>query len=146
MYHYQESGLPNVYLVNGYRDVETPHGRGIAIEDVHGLHGAIARELVYTKPALSGAEVRFIRKFLDLTQVRLADLLGVEEQSIRRWEGLDELPRQADRSARLVFRDVMRDRDPPLEELVQHIAEARPVARYKYRHRGKGWQSDQVAA
>ena len=147
MYHYQECGLPNVYLINGYREVATPHGRGIAIEDVDGLHRTIARELVYTKPALSGAEVRFIRKFLELTQARLAELLGVEEQSVRRWEGLAELPRQADRSVRLVFRDILRDLDLPLDELVQRIAEARPPPlRYQYRHRAKGWQSEQMAA
>jgi len=36
--------------------------------------------------------------------------------------------------------------DPPLGELVQRIAEARPPARYEYRHRAKGWQSDRMAA
>ncbi len=43
MYHYQECGLTNVYLTNGYREVKTTCGRGIAIEDVHGLHKVIAR-------------------------------------------------------------------------------------------------------
>jgi putative transcriptional regulator len=57
------------------------------------LHKAIALGLVSTKPILSGAEVRFIRKFLELTQVQLAELLGVEAQSVRRWEGLEELPK-----------------------------------------------------
>ena len=65
MYHYRECGLPNVYLVNGYREIKTPEGSGIAIEDVEGLHMAIARDIVDTKPILSGPEVRFIRKFLD---------------------------------------------------------------------------------
>jgi putative transcriptional regulator len=146
MYHYRECGLRNVYLANGYREVATPYGRGIAVEDVHGLHNAIARELVNTKPALSGAEVRFIRKFLELTQTHLADLLGVEEQSVRRWEGLEELPRQADRSVRLVFRDMLRDLELPLDEFVQRIAEAHVPARYEYRHRAKGWQSGRMAA
>jgi len=78
-----------------------------------------------SRTALSGAEVRFIRKFLELTQARLADLLGVEEQSVRRWEGLEELPKQADRSVRLVFRDTLHDLDLPLAELIRRIAEAR---------------------
>jgi len=146
MYHYQECGLDNVYLANGYREVETPDGPAVSIEDVYGLHKAIARGLVNNKPILSGAEVRFIRKFLELTQARLADLLGVEEQSVRRWEGLDELPKQADRSVRLVFRDMLHDLELPLSELIQRIAEARPLARYEYRHRAKGWQPEPMAA
>ena len=146
MYHYRECGLANVYLANGYREVETPYGPAVSIEDVSGLHKAIARGLVNTKPTLNGAEVRFIRKFLELTQARLADLLGVEEQSVRRWEGLEELPKQADRSVRLVFRDMLHDLELPLSELIQRITEARPPARYEYRHRAKGWQPDSKAA
>src|ERR1700738_5263066 len=77
MYHYRECGLPNVYLVNGYRETETPYGRGVSIEDVEGLHMAIAQALVEEKPSLTGPEVRFIRKLLELTQTQLAQLLGV---------------------------------------------------------------------
>lgn len=146
MYHYQECGLRNVYLTNGYREVETPYGPGIAIEDVHGLHRAIASDLVARKPNLSGADVRFIRKFLQFTQVKLADLLGVDEQSIRRWEGLEELPKQADRSVRLVLRDIMCDLDPPLEELVRQITSDGPPERYQYRRRTMNWQRDRAAA
>jgi putative transcriptional regulator len=117
-----------------------------SFEDVYGLHKAIARGLVNTKPVLCGAEVRFIRKFLELTQARLAELLGVEEQSVRRWEGLEELPKQADRSVRLVLRDMLHDLDLPLGELIRRIAEARPPDRYEYRHRAKGWQPKPTAA
>src|SRR6266702_8710684 len=65
MYHYRECGLPNVYLVNGYREIEARHGRGVSIEDVKGLQMAIALALVEEEPSLSGPEVRFIRKFLE---------------------------------------------------------------------------------
>jgi putative transcriptional regulator len=85
MYHYRECGLPNVYLVNGYREIETPYGRGVSIEDVEGLHMAIAHALVEEQPSLTGPEVRFIRKLLELTQTQLAALLGVEDQSVRRF-------------------------------------------------------------
>jgi DNA-binding transcriptional regulator YiaG len=51
------------------------------------LHGLVEEE-----PSLSGPEVRFIRKRLDLTQIQLAELLGVEDQSVRRWEKLARDP------------------------------------------------------
>src|SRR4051794_3840962 len=106
MYHYRECGLPNVYLLNGYREVETPHGQGVSIEGVEDLHVAIANDLVEGKPSLTGPEVRFIRKLLELTQSQLAEYLGVEDQSVRRWEKLAEVPKQADHGVRLVFRDL----------------------------------------
>jgi hypothetical protein len=34
LYHYQECGLDNVYLANGYREVETPYGPAVSVEDV----------------------------------------------------------------------------------------------------------------
>jgi hypothetical protein len=56
MYHYRESGLPNIYLANGYREVATAEGPGIAIEDVEGLHWAIALDLVEGKPTLTAGD------------------------------------------------------------------------------------------
>ncbi len=93
----------------------------------------------------TGPEVRFIRKFLELTQVQLADLLGVEDQSVRRWEKLARVPRQADHGIRLVFRDLTHEATKPLPELVRQIdtAEAREprAVRYQFRPRAKErWQ------
>ena len=145
MYHYRESGLSNVYLVNGYREIETSYGRGVSIEDVEGLHMAIAHALIEEKPSLTGPEVRFIRKLLELTQTQLAQLLGVEDQSVRRWEKLPRVPKQADHGIRLVFRDLTHKATKPLPELVRQIdaAEDREprAVRYRFRPRAKErWQ------
>jgi|SRR5579872_4897187 len=123
MYHYRECGLPNVHLANGYREVETAYGPAVAIEDVEGLHRAIAQDLVEGKSALTGAEVRFIRKFLDLTQVQLGEFAGVEDQTVRNWErGRDAtVPTQADRAIRLIFRDITRRLTPSLPELIEQV-------------------------
>jgi putative transcriptional regulator len=122
MYHYLESGLPNVWLANGYREVATPEGTGVAIHDVEGLHRAIAQALVEGKPTLSGAEVRFIRKLLQLTQAELGMLLGVGEQTVRNWESAAAVPAQADRGMRLVFRDMTRRVSQSLPDLIEHVA------------------------
>jgi len=151
MYHYRECGLPNVYLVNGYREIETPYGRGVSIEDVKGLHMAISHALVDEKPSLTGPEVRFIRKFLELTQTQLADLLGVEDQSVRRWDKLPHVPKQADHGIRLVFRDLTHKTTKPLPELVRQIdaAEVREprTIRYRFRPNAKErWQPQERRA
>ena len=151
MYHYRESGLPNVYLMNGYREIETPHGRGVSIQHVEELHRVIAHALVEEQPSLTGPEVRFIRKLLELTQSQLAALLGVEDQSVRRWEKLARVPKQADHGIRLVFRDLTDKKARPLPELVQQIdaADAREhhTVRYRFRPNAKErWQSHEPGA
>jgi putative transcriptional regulator len=146
MYHYLESGLRNVYLTNGYREVDTPYGRGVSIHDVEALHMAIARALVETKPPfLTGPEVRFIRKFLELTQTQFAALLGVEDQSLRRWENPVRVPKQADHGIRLVFRDLTPRGTTPLADLFRQIDTAKSsehnTVRYRFRPYAKQrWQ------
>lgn len=86
MYHYTSCGLRNIWLRNGYEVKETSYGDGVAIHNVEGLHKAIGLNLVQNKPQLSGAEIRFLRKELDMPQAQLAALLGVSENSVRGWE------------------------------------------------------------
>ena len=42
MYHFIESGLPNIWLRNGYTEENSPYGPTVAFEDIFGLHRAIA--------------------------------------------------------------------------------------------------------
>lgn len=154
MYHYKESGLSNVYLTNGYREVVTPYGRSVVIEDVEGLHAALATTMVIERQHLTGREVRFIRKFLNLTQAQLANLLGVEEQSVRRWEKLSRVPKAADHSVRLIFLDSRRPKHPKLPQMAQIVEKVDNAAtepqdvRARYRSRAKAdpWVSEFAAA
>lgn len=101
MYHYQESGLDNVWLVNGYTVIDYPdYGECVSITDVDGLNRAIAQNLIYNKPSLSGSEFRFLRKELELSQRSLSDLFGNDEQAIARWEKSGKIPKWADRMLR----------------------------------------------
>ena len=38
MYHYTESGLPNIWLVNGFVVKRTSYGKTVSIRDLEGLH------------------------------------------------------------------------------------------------------------
>ncbi|MEG0379379.1 MAG: helix-turn-helix domain-containing protein, partial [Eubacterium sp.] len=53
--------------------------------DVEGLHRAIGINLVTHKPRLSGAEVRFLRKEMNLSQNGLAEILGVSVPTVYRY-------------------------------------------------------------
>ena len=105
-YHYTECGLDNIYLVNGFDYVETPRGRAVQVKDGHGLHRAIGIMLLEEKKDLSGKEFRFFRHEIGQTQQTLAELIGVNVQSIARWEkGKTKAPidRPAQRLLRLIY-------------------------------------------
>lgn len=105
LYHYDECGLDRVYLVNGYAVRDTPYGQAVAINDVEGLHRAICRAIVQRSKPIDGAELRFIRKHLDLPQRELAALMGETEQDVYRWEKgrAKAIPGAADRLIRVIF-------------------------------------------
>lgn len=101
-YHYTESGLRNVWLANGFEVRQTRYGEAVAIHDVFGLHQAIGAALA-RKAALTGAELRFLRKEMDLSQAGLGELIGVTDQAIAKWEKTGRIPKTADRMIRLIY-------------------------------------------
>lgn len=105
MYQYSTCGLENVFLKNGYTLKETPYGPGIAIDDIDGLHRAIAQDILRQKTPLTGQQFRFLRKEQDLTQAELAGILGVSEQTAAAWEKQKNTPVQfmADISMRAYY-------------------------------------------
>ena len=70
MYHYRECGLRNVWLVNGYDEHDTPYGLGVAIHDLEGVHHAVAHGLVSKGGKLTGAELRFLRQEMGISQAK----------------------------------------------------------------------------
>lgn len=61
-YHYTESGLPNVWLRGGVTRHTSPHGEGIAIPDLDGLHRQIGLALMRRfPPRYTWEERRFLR-------------------------------------------------------------------------------------
>ena len=80
-YHYIDSGLDNIYLENGYTVHKTSYGEGISIQDAEGLHRAIGKRLISQRYPLNGAEFRFLRMEMELTQNALAGLIGSTEQT-----------------------------------------------------------------
>ena len=99
-YHYTECGLDDVYLKSGY-EVD---GDAVMVKDVDELHKLIGFRLASEKKVLSGKELRFLRKQMDLTQGELSKLLQISDQSIARWEkDKFDIPPPADFLVRLLY-------------------------------------------
>jgi len=87
MYHYEECGLSNVWLVDGFEiETDEEYGELVSIASVNELHKTIGLYLINEKPELNGEEIRFLRKELNLSQKNLAGILSVNESTVRNWE------------------------------------------------------------
>ena len=104
MYHYTDGGLRNVWLRNGYEMFDTPYGKAFSFQDGDGLIRAVCLALTRNVGRLTGVEFRYIRAsgFL-MSQPSLAKLLGVDGQTVARWEKSGKVPKWADKLVRLLY-------------------------------------------
>jgi len=103
-HRFDECGLPNITLV-GIRISRCRQcgGYEIAIPRIEQLHRLIARSVIEKPTRLTGAEVRFLRKWLDLSGPEFAKRMGVTLETVSRWEnGAMPIGAQADRLLRLL--------------------------------------------
>lgn len=144
MLHYTSCGLRNIWLRNGYAVKQTKYGKAVSIHNVEGLHKAIGLYLVNNKKSLSGSEVRFLRKELDMSQAQLAQVLGVGETTVRGWENSrTKITKPADRMLRVLYREHV-DGDGKVRELVERLAELNREAmssKLELVETNKGWKA-----
>jgi DNA-binding transcriptional regulator YiaG len=147
-YHYTDSGLDNVWLENGYTIHQTPYGEGISIQNTEGLHRAIGEWLIALPKPLSGAELRFLRLEMELTQRDLAGILGADEQAVRRWEKAKSkaINGPADRLLRALYSEYLHG-DGSVRRVVDRLAALNQVDKsdVRFRETPKGWQPDECA-
>jgi putative transcriptional regulator len=109
-YHYVDCGLDNIWLEGGFSEVDSPYGSGVSISDLEGLHRCIAEYLLEKPCALTGAEFRFLRTELDLSQFSLGHLCGRTERTVREWETRNET---VDEPANMLIRFIYKQRFHP---------------------------------
>jgi len=95
-YHYTECGLDNIYLVNGYEVMEFEGESIYAVHDTEGLHRAIGEDILNKTTLLSGKEIRFLRKEIELSQKDIANILGKTDQTVANWEKSVSIQAQSD--------------------------------------------------
>lgn len=103
-YHFKAVGLPNIYLQNGVT-IENDEGYGeiVTIENIDGLCRAIGMHIIEKPTPLGGAEFRYLRKQMELTQAELADLMRVEPQTVANYEKGRGIPGLSDEFMRITY-------------------------------------------
>lgn len=147
-YHYTESGLDNIYLRDGYTIHNTPYGEGVSIVDTEGLHNAIGRWLISLPKPLNGAELRFLRLEMEITQRNLAAILGTTEQTLSLWERHRNkaMPGPADRLLRALYADYVKT-DGSVRAMLERLAELDQIKQPTacWHETPRGWQVEQLA-
>jgi putative zinc finger/helix-turn-helix YgiT family protein len=105
IYHYKESGLDNVYLkdIDIYKCVDCK-AEMPAIPQIERLHGRIAAAIISKNVPLTGNEIVFIRKHMELKAKDLAQMLNVSRVTVSRWEtGAEDIGPSNDKLIRLLY-------------------------------------------
>ena len=131
MYHYTDGGLRNVWLSNGYKVKKTPFGDAVSFHDSEGLTQAICQALAAKIGILTGLELRYIRSAgMGLSQPALGKLMGIDGQSIARWEKSGKVPRWADKLVRLLYAGHAQG-DEPIRRAMERIKTVERIVRQR---------------
>ena len=147
MYRYTESGLANAWLANGYKVKHTGYGDAVAIDDIDGLHLAIAQNLIEKKGSLTGKEFRFLRTLMGMSQIGIAGMLGVQEQSVSLWEQTGKVPKAQDALHRLIANERLVKGNVGITEVIEriNIVERLVNQRIVAKERGHKWTAKSSA-
>lgn len=127
-YHYIECGLPNIWIT-GLRTQDDAGEETIIIPGIRRLHKLIADQIVTSDGALTGAELRFLRSEMGMTQTQLGELVHRERLTVSRWESGKSAPDNvAEAFIRILAADKLRLHKVDPEEI---SGKCKPAIEYK---------------
>lgn len=144
-YRYVESGLENVELLGGFRVEDDPdYGSLVSFDDADELHREIALALAHDQPYLKNDELRYLRKYLRLSQACMAPLLGVTEQTVSLWErGEHSVPDAQSLLLRQFVLETAIDslNRPLLRDVQKYLSTAQRLDVLRFAHDVSGWHA-----
>jgi DNA-binding transcriptional regulator YiaG len=122
-FHYNSCGLENIYLVNGFKKIDTGYGPATSIENLDGLHEVIGRSICALNRRLGPKEISYLRREMELRQVDIAEILGCTDQTIANWEkGKSCIPKSPDAVLRHIYLESLGE-NPEMSGLIKSIAD-----------------------
>ncbi len=141
-YLYRESGLPNVVLIGVViRRCPSCGHHELVLPRVTELHRTIAHAVLHKRARLSGAEVRFLRKYLGWSGADFARHIGVDPSTVSNWENdKDPIGPTSDRLLRLMVVHGAPVDEYSLDELTKIENERTPPIEVRLSPKARGWQ------
>ncbi|MBI5194837.1 MAG: helix-turn-helix domain-containing protein [Nitrospirae bacterium] len=129
LHHYTESGLDNVFLETDVYKCKC--GEVIPnIPNIYGLHGLIAKDLVRKDSPLTGNELKFLRKQMNLKANELAQILSVHKVTVSRWENeAEKISIGYDKLIRFLYTQMLQEKCNNIVKIVADIKEIRSGAK-----------------
>ena len=140
MYHYTDGGLRNVWLANGYEVKSTPYGKAVVIQDVPGLTRAICKALIRKESKLTGAEFRYLRQAMLMSQGGLGKALGRSDQAVAGWEKTSRVPKFADTMLRVLYA-AHADGNERVKNIIHALNDVERAIHFVMQETEKGWTS-----
>lgn len=124
-HNYRECGLEFVTLENvPVYDCQRCGEHVLSIPAIEQLHRGIALALAHKPFRLMPQEVKFIRRYLGLSNVDFARTMGVSREQASRWTSTDPMGASAERLLRLLVERIEPAEKYPIDWL-QNISEER---------------------
>jgi transcriptional regulator with XRE-family HTH domain len=124
-YHYTGVGLPNVYLVGVEYSIDLESGEeSVGIPCLPDLLHALAVAVVTKQSALTGDELRFLRKRLCRSSKDFAAMVGLTSEQYSRIENGAVLTPPNDKLIRLMFISLNLLKSILSKDLMEKVAEA----------------------
>jgi DNA-binding transcriptional regulator YiaG len=127
-------------LANGYERVETPYGKALIIQDLPGLTRAICKALIRKNSKLTGAEFRYLRQAMLMSQASLGRTLGRTDQAIAGWEKNSKVPKFADQMLRVVYA-AHADGNEQVKNIIHAMNDVERTINFVMTETKMGWQS-----
>jgi DNA-binding transcriptional regulator YiaG len=145
MFQFTDGGLSNVWLANGYEEIDTPYGKGVSFHDLDGLVKAVCIALTRKITPLTGAEFRYLRQALCLSQGAVGQLMDKTDQAIAKWEkSVEPVPRLADFAMRAIYLQHA-DGDEAIKNLVTALNVTERTLHFVMRETPRGWRHTEHA-
>lgn len=104
MIPYKHFAIPNLFLVNGYEEIQTQDGIEREYYQEDELEQCVRCLLLRSPQPLRGWDLRFLRNGLGLSQAEFGQMVDRDAQTIARWEkSPDPVPKFADMIIRIRF-------------------------------------------
>lgn len=148
-YHYTGACLNNIYLLNGFTEFSYGEDVAVSVDNVEGLHRAIATAILNKSEKINASEIRFLRTEMDIPQTEMASLLGIDVQTLATWErGLHNISGPADRLFRMLANNRILNRNSEVGEILAEIASLsnQIKERLVLQETENGWQEAAEAA